>query len=169
MFRVNREVVVRRGSVKKVLWKNLQSSQENTCVRVSFLKKINFIKKEDLAWKFSCEFWEIFRNSFFIEHLLVTASVNDKECHWCRCGVFIVNFEHISYVCPVFLFVQFEEVNFFWEQLALIKGALSGLRKCLATESPLKLVKKGFCFALKALFVLKVFKRLSWLFGHIEK
>ena len=43
----------------------------------------------------------------------------------------------------------------------LIKGALSGLRKFLATESPLKMMKNAFYFTPKALFVLKIFKFLS--------
>ena len=34
----------------------------------------NFIKKETLAQVFSCEFCEISKNTFFTEHLLVTAS-----------------------------------------------------------------------------------------------
>ena len=33
----------------------------------------------------------------------------------------------------------------------------------MATESPLKLMKTGFCFILKAIFVLKIFK-----FGKIR-
>ena len=41
------------------------------------------------------------------------------------------------------------------------KGALSGLRKFLAIESPLKIMKNIFYFTLKALFVLKIFKFLS--------
>ena len=36
-------------------------------------------------------------------------------------------------------------------------------------ESPLKVIKNAFYFILKALFVLKIFKFLSWLFGHVEK
>ena len=32
-----------------------------------------------------------------------------------------------------------------------------------------KMKKNTFYFTLKALFVLKVFKFLSWLFGHVEK
>ena len=39
-----------------------QNSQENTCA--------NFIKKETLQQMFSCEFCEISKNTFFIEHLL---------------------------------------------------------------------------------------------------
>ena len=38
----------------------------------------------------------------------------------------------------------------------------------LTRESPLKMMKNGFYFTLKALFLLKIFKFLSWLFGHIE-
>ena len=41
------------------------------------------------------------------------------------------------------------------------KGALSGLRQCMATESYLKMMKNIFYFTSKALFVLKVFKFLS--------
>ena len=51
-----------------------QNSQENTCARASFLIKLqaepcSFIKKEALAQVFSCGFCEIFKNTFFIEHL----------------------------------------------------------------------------------------------------
>ena len=36
-------------------------------------------------------------------------------------------------------------------------------------ENPIKVMKNAFYFTLKALFVLKIFKFLSWLFGHVEK
>ena len=36
-------------------------------------------------------------------------------------------------------------------------------------DSPSKMMKSAFYFILKALFVLKIFKFLSWLFGHVEK
>ena len=36
----------------------------------------------------------------------------------------------------------------------------------LASESPLKMMKNAFYFNLRALFVLKIFKFLSWLFSH---
>ena len=42
------------------------------------------------------------------------------------------------------------------------------MRQFLATESPLKKMKKGFYFTSKALFVLKIFKLLAWLFGHVS-
>ena len=44
------------------------------------------------------------------------------------------------------------------EEDVLIKGALSGLRRFLATETEtLKMMKNAFYFTLKALFVLKIF------------
>ena len=61
------EAVVRKCSVKKVFLQISQNSLENTCARDSFL--IKFIKKETLAQAFSCEFCEISKNTFFIEHL----------------------------------------------------------------------------------------------------
>ena len=39
---------------------------------------------------------------------------------------------------------------------------------CL-TESPLKMMKNAFYFILKALFVVKIFKFLSRIFGHLGK
>ena len=40
-----------------------------------YKKSCNFIKKETLAQVFSCEFGKILKNTNFIEHFLVTASV----------------------------------------------------------------------------------------------
>ena len=55
-----------------------QNSQENTRARVLFLNKVagacNFVKKETLVQVFPCEFCEISKNTFFTEHLWVTAS-----------------------------------------------------------------------------------------------
>ena len=48
-----------------------------------------------------------------------------------------------------------------------IKGTLSGLRQFLATESPLKMMKNASYFTLKPLFVLRIFKFLLRLFGHV--
>ena len=54
---------------KKVFLKIVQNSQENTCVRDSFLMK-------RLAQVFSSEFSEIFKNTFFTEHIQATTSKN---------------------------------------------------------------------------------------------
>ena len=50
-----------------------------------------------------------------------------------------------------------------------IKGTHSGLRQFLAAERPLEMMKNAFCFTSKGLFVLKIFKLLSWHFGHVAK
>ena len=39
----------------------------------------------------------------------------------------------------------------------------------MATESPLKMMKNGFYLTPKAIFFLKIFKFLCWLFGHVAK
>ena len=52
---------------------------------------------------------------------------------------------------------------------SIFKGAFSGLRQFLVTESLLEMMKNAFCFTSKALFVLKIFKFLSRLFGHVAK
>ena len=60
------------------------------------------------------------------------------------------------------LFICFSILNF--------KGALSGLKQFLATESSLnKNDENAFYFTSKAAFVLKIFMFLSWLFGHVAK
>ena len=60
-------------------------------------------------------------------------------------------------------------MNFLLLNAYRIKGALSDLRQFLAIESPLKMMKNTFDFISKALFFLKIFNVLSWLFGHVAK
>ena len=50
-----------------------------------------------------------------------------------------------------------------------VNGAVLSLRRFLAFETPLKTMKNDLNFTLKAHFVLKIYKFLSWLFGHVEK
>ena len=50
-----------------------------------------------------------------------------------------------------------------------LKVELSGLRRFLAIESPLKVMKNYFYFTSKAFFVLNILKILYWLFGHVTK
>ena len=64
--------VVRGCSVKKLFLKISQNSQEKLYFRVSFSTKFQawgLNKKETLAQVFPCEFCDIFKNIFFIEHL----------------------------------------------------------------------------------------------------
>ena len=66
-------------------------------------------------------------------------------------------------------YLSFSQILYLRLTFVLFKGALSSLRQFLATESPLKMMKTAFYFTLKALFLFKIFKLLSWLFGHVEK
>ena len=66
------EVLYEKGVLKnfaKLTGKHVSQS-------LSFNKDVawNFIKKENLAQMFSCEFCEIFKNTFLRKHLLETAS-----------------------------------------------------------------------------------------------
>ena len=56
-------------SIKKFLLKITQNSQKHNCASAC-----NLIKKETLTQVFSCEFYEISRNTFFTEHLWTTTS-----------------------------------------------------------------------------------------------
>ena len=69
----------RRCFIKKVLLKTSLNSQENTCVRVSFLIKLRvsglqFYYKRDSGTGFFLIIWKIFENTFLTEHFWTTAS-----------------------------------------------------------------------------------------------
>ena len=70
------KVATRDILLKKALLKFSQNLQGNTCVGVSIV--IKFIKKKTPAHVFSSEFWEIFKNTFFTEHLRATAPAFQK-------------------------------------------------------------------------------------------
>ena len=65
----------RRCFIKKVFFEISQNLRENTCDRVSGQQL--YLKRGSRA-VFSCEFCEIFHNTFFTEHLLTTAPVASK-------------------------------------------------------------------------------------------
>ena len=54
-----------------------QNSLESNCVELSLLTKLQ-VQSVILAQVFSCEFWEIFKNTFFTELLWMTASGNEN-------------------------------------------------------------------------------------------
>ena len=63
------------------------------------------------------------------------------------------------------MFDELKEVKYF-------KVGFSASKKVFFicfNDSPSKMKKNTFYFILKALFVLKIFNFLSWLFGHVEK
>ena len=47
---------------------------KHQCQSIFLIQPSNFVKKESLAQLFSCEFCKISKNTFFTEHLYVTAS-----------------------------------------------------------------------------------------------
>ena len=66
-------------SVRKGVHRNFAKFTGKHLRQSLFFNKVaggacNFIKKETLAQVFSCEFCEIFKNTFFTEHLRTTAS-----------------------------------------------------------------------------------------------
>ena len=69
----------------------------------------------------------------------------------------------------ILIAVNVFEIIFQRHFLSAFKGSLSGLKKYLAAKSHLKMMINIFHFMLKALFVLKILKFLSLLFGHTEK
>ena len=89
------EAATRTSSVKKVFLKISQNLQKNTCVRVAFLKKLQasgqqLLKKEVSDTVFSCEFCQIFKNTFFIEH------------HRCSFCIFIIFYLFVCFLLLLF-------------------------------------------------------------------
>ena len=76
---LSKKLVNCRSRRSKVFLKILQKSQENTCVGVSYLVKLqstcNFIKKETPTQVLPCEFCKIFMNNFFYRTPPIAASV----------------------------------------------------------------------------------------------
>ena len=62
------ETVAQRCSVKMVFLEISQNSQENICVRVSFLIK-SFLNKRLWHWCFPVNFAKFLRRPFLTEHL----------------------------------------------------------------------------------------------------
>ena len=86
----------RKCSLKNVFSKISQNSQQNTCVRVSFLIQLqdetyNFIKKETLAQVFSSELCDIFEKTFFYSTPPVAAS---EHCSIALLSTLVVSLIH---------------------------------------------------------------------------
>ena len=61
--------------IDKISSERLQKNFKKVFRAYSPKKASNFVKKEALAQVFSCEFCEIFKNTFFTEHVWATASL----------------------------------------------------------------------------------------------
>ena len=75
----NSEAVTQRLSVKKLFLEISQNSPENTCVRASFLIKLQADKKETLVQMFSREFCQISEEIFSCRIPLVAAFDDFRE------------------------------------------------------------------------------------------
>ena len=53
-------------------------------LKTSSISKSNYIKKEALALVFSCEFWEMSKNTFFTQHLWTTSSEHILFYHYLK-------------------------------------------------------------------------------------
>ena len=64
------------AATRRALWKKvfLEISQISLATWFNSTKVCNFIKKEALTQVFSCEFCEIFKSTYFEEHLQTAAS-----------------------------------------------------------------------------------------------
>ena len=75
----HQSIMNRKCSTRKLFLKISQYSQENTCVGISFLIKMQAFRapallKRDSNTGVFCEHWEIFKNTYFEEHLQTAAS-----------------------------------------------------------------------------------------------
>ena len=100
-----------------------------------------------------------------------------------QCFKIVTNASHLCQCLPVFLqwilkllvfwlFAGVLKIEFAARYWKILKVGLSPSKKtCVICfiERSLKMMKNAFYFILKALFVHKIFKFLSWLFGHVEK
>ena len=102
-----------------------------------------------------------------IEHIFPLTLVDDAVLWLNFYGwmIFFISTNFFNFFYWIF-FQYADLVKFIVETL---KGTLLGLKRFLATESALKMMKNAFYFTSKALFVLKIFKILSWHFGHAAK
>ena len=85
------EAAVRRCSSKQVFLKISQCSQKTPVFESLFnkagaLKACIFIKKEIPTQLSSCEYYEIFKNSFLVQHFLFIILLRDDRILWMSLG-----------------------------------------------------------------------------------
>ena len=114
-----------------------------------------------VQWKRSvCSIILVYSSAFYSLYHFFVLEIFKFKCNKC----FI---RHSASISKFKWFEQLWVVHLKSWQLHIFKGTLPGLRQYLATESPLKIIKNAFYVTLKALFGLKIFKFLLWLFGHV--
>ena len=99
------------------------------------------------------------------------------ECFPLRLGfIFLQLMASLIISEHLFFYATFRCLKKYFESLCRNAETCLGLpqtpeiqRQFLATESPLKVTKNGFYFALKVLFIYEIFQFLFRIFGHIGK
>ena len=108
----------RMCSVKKDILRSFAKFTWKHLYRSLFINKILEIKKETPTQIFSCEFNEIFKNTFFTEHFWMAASVHINHCIsflnrfnklWMQGNYEWINVSYTS-VC-----VSLSKVIYFWQ------------------------------------------------------
>ena len=104
-----------------------QNLQENACARVSFIIKLHasgFIKKETLAQVFSCEFCEIFKNTFSYRTPQVAAFASLHKTPEIHCVFLTRRCKRVSQFskkyCHISLYGKVWAKFFYRKKLALI-------------------------------------------------
>ena len=133
-------------------------------------RKLNKILQEDFSRNLKSLYFICSHSFLFVVPLAVirchSMSFFATRCHSLSLlSLFVIHCDLLSLDVPLICLL----INNHFKLKYLLKGALSGLRQFLATESPLKIMKNAFYFTSKAHFVLKVFRFLSWLFGHVTQ
>ena len=83
LFPINLEAVIRRCFILKLLLKFWKFYCKTPVSHLIFNKIAGVspatYSKESLAWEFSCQFCEIFKNTYCVEHLRAVASANSMS------------------------------------------------------------------------------------------
>ena len=116
-----------QNSVKKVILKISQNLQEKQLFQSLVFNKVadlacNFIKKETLAQVFSCEFCEIFKNTFSYRTPLVAASVSWLGNFAIRKNSTLFVHERLNNLFPRVFLYTFNERSFARKKIEKIKG-----------------------------------------------
>ena len=120
------KAVVQKCSVKKLFSKILLKLTRKNLLVFLFLQACNFIKKETSSQVFSCQFCEICKNIFFIEHLrwllLPTLKPLDslrQLCEWISKLVTVCFISAFLVLGGIFMFIFGEHKLCFYISIAL--------------------------------------------------
>ena len=134
-------------------------------------------KQKSLYLNLKTNSWTLISSSKYVRNDCIPLTLSDAWVFWLMINLtrvlIVINFVSKQMRDKSFLeklrYHANKEITMQYFLPILLKGTLSGRREFLITESPLKMMKNAFYFTLKAIFVLKIFRFLSWLFGHVEK